>query len=58
VRLELLLHLHLLGVTLRVVKLGLVSHHLLRHGRVLVNLTRLTLAPGVRQRTRPIGLEV
>lgn len=45
VRLELLLHLYLLGVTLRVVQLGLVADHLLRHLRRLVDLTRLTLAP-------------
>lgn len=51
VGLELLLHLHLLGVTLSVVQLGLVADHLLRHLRVLVHLTRLALAPDISTRS-------
>jgi hypothetical protein len=45
VRLERLLHLHLLGVPLRVMYLGLETEHLLRVGRRLVGLTSLPLAP-------------
>jgi hypothetical protein len=45
VRLERLLHLHLLGVPLRVMNLGFKADHLLRVGRRLVGFTSLPLAP-------------
>lgn len=44
-RLERLLHLHLLGVPLRVMNLGFEAEHLLRVGRRLVGFTSLPLAP-------------
>lgn len=55
VGLELLLHLHLLGVSSGVHHLGLVTDHLLHGRRLLVDLTRLTLAPAVSKLSAGLG---
>jgi hypothetical protein len=46
VSLQLLLHLNLLRVSLGMVKLGLVTKHLLSIGRCLVGLSSCSLSPG------------